>query len=226
VGTQAGDCTAPNSAPYYLNNTKIYGPPQNPSDSQPWCEDCSFYGTPTTGLVYTAENATLYGLADHWAGSEPLASSYLKDWLGDSGHPVKISVSQLMDQLPGFYADVQQAIAQCEVRGKTTGYCSGTWQTADVPSSDGNYYNAIGPSFNYRVYGYKDSSGKWNWTVQVYKYYAFIAPIEYVLGGMGTRALDHFEENGWARNFIIWGQESFIENPSHCPPAGARGPTC
>jgi hypothetical protein len=215
---------------YYDNDTPLYGPPQdNSNESQPWPGNPCNDNTPT-GHWACAENHALYGaqqlVLDHyvndWKGPAPLASSYLSHWLSDTGTPMKINVAQLMNAVPTFDEKVQKAINACEVRGAQAGYCTGTWQTAGVSRSNQNYYNAIGPSFYYEVTGYKNAQNNWVWTVNVYKYYAFIGPLAAcpLPGSLCTMALASMEEAGVTQNFVIYGQYTFTQNPSDpnsCP---------
>jgi RHS repeat-associated protein len=220
---QAEACTggtAPGQGQYYRNDTPICGPAQHWWEHQPYDVE----GLPGQAWNFESDRTTLWELAGVTAGLHVLgfgqAADLLQHYLDGNGTPVQIDPAQMMQDDPLFKAAVQARINQCEARGQTV--CNSGWLPFSLDSSnlkltrgELRWYYELG-SWNYRVTGYKDTSGHWHFAVDVFKYYKWGNPY----GGparsdlcvphihfpcITQNAIAQLNADGKAQNFDVWG---------------------
>jgi RHS repeat-associated protein len=212
--------TAPGQGKYYTNDTPICGPSQHwfehqPYDAQGWLGQLENF---KQNKVTMAElGGAIVGLHALGFGG---AANLLGHYLDGSGTPVQIDPAQMMQDDPMFKAQVQSWINWCKRRGQTV--CNSGWQASslddrnhDLNHGELGWYYELG-SWNYRVTGYKDTSGQWHFSVDVFKYYKWGNPY----GGppkntlcvphinfpcIAQNSIAQLNADGLAQNFDVWG---------------------
>lgn len=176
---------------------------------------CTGGTAPGQGRYYT-NDTPIGGPSQQWWGHQP----YSVDGFWGQAKNFESDPAQMMQDDPMFKAQVQYWINTCKKRGQTV--CNSGWQVSSL--DDKNYkmthseqllYYELG-SWNYRVTGYKDTSGQWHFAVDVFEYYKWGNPY----GGpakadlcvphihfpcITQNSIAQLNADGTARNFDVWG---------------------
>ncbi|SFE15848.1 hypothetical protein SAMN04487819_108249 [Actinopolyspora alba] len=148
------------------------------------------------------------------------AADLLKHWLEESGEPYEVDARQMLDDMPAFREDVDQAIEDVET--EPDGTFSTGWQDSapnvDNGAKSRNWYYALN-NFEYRVVGEKNGD-ETSYHVEVRKNYDWGIPSEgrgnLQKGPVELEQADiaHLHSTGMARDFKVHGETGKMTKPN------------